>query len=469
MRCKECGIEVDNSEVFCPNCGAPLRVTADYDFIQAEIGGKVDQFMNDAAARPERPREDRDPQPDEGVKTIVVDRKRNGQTNSGPELTIIGEKPRHESVNGDTIAFTKAIYGKDSVFSVDGNELYEDPIDEEEEEEEEDERDSRRELSRIRARARERKRRRRKRIILFSILGAVVILAAVAIIVLVSRSKKEPEEKDFSDRITANAEEGGVYSAPFELTLWSEKDYRITYTTDGSEPNVNSVPYGQPIKFSNADIAGDSMQVTLKAASYNKNGSILGGKITLNFTVTKSMIASPTMEPDSGDYYEAEYIYIYGPEGADIYYTYDGSTPSKNSSIYTGPIQMKRGNFVLNAIAIDQSGVQSEVASYVYNLVIESNISEDYAFEIVLQDLVDSELIESMEPDESGQYKVPGGGIRRVTHGGAALIDNENYIIIQVNYSNDGGTVQATTYYGINDQTGELFRLNKSGMNYTFE
>ena len=37
MRCKECGIEVDNLEVFCPNCGAPLRMTADYDFIQAEI------------------------------------------------------------------------------------------------------------------------------------------------------------------------------------------------------------------------------------------------------------------------------------------------------------------------------------------------------------------------------------------------------------------------------------------------
>ena len=466
MRCKECGIEVDNSEVFCPNCGAPLRVTADYDFIQAEIGGKVDQFMNDAAARPERPREIKESRLDDNPKTMVVDRKRTTQNTNAPELTIIGEKPRHESVGGDTIAFTKAIYGKDSVFSVDGSELYEDQP---EEEEDENETDSKRELSRIRARARERKRRRRKRIILFSVLGAIVVIAAVAIILLATSGKKQPEEKDFSDRITANAEEGGVYSAPFELTLWSEKDYRITYTLDGSEPNVNSVPYGQPIKFSNSDIAGDSMQVTLKAASYNKSGSILGGKITVNFTVSKSMIASPVMEPDSGDYYEAEYIYIYGPEGADIYYTYDGSTPSKNSSLYTGPIQMKRGNYVLNAIAIDKSGVQSEVASYVYNLMIESMISQEYAFELVLDVLVDSELIESAEPDESGQYKVPGGGIRRVTQGGTALIVNENYYIVQVDYSNDGGTVQATTYYGVNDQTGELSRLNKSGMSFTFE
>ena len=47
MICKECGADVSSSEVFCPNCGAPLRVTADYDYIQAEIGVKVDQFLND--------------------------------------------------------------------------------------------------------------------------------------------------------------------------------------------------------------------------------------------------------------------------------------------------------------------------------------------------------------------------------------------------------------------------------------
>ncbi|MBR5932129.1 MAG: chitobiase/beta-hexosaminidase C-terminal domain-containing protein [Lachnospiraceae bacterium] len=465
MRCKECGIEVDDFEVFCPNCGAPLRVTADYDFIQAEIGGKVDQFMNDSAAGPERHHEVRERRTEGDPETVIVDRKRT-QQNTGPELTIIGEKPRHESVNGDTIAFTKAIYGKDSVFSVDGGQIYEDQADDEEEE---FEKDSRKELSRIRARARERKRKRKKRIIIFSIIGAVVIAAAVAILITISKNSKPPEEKDFSDRITSNAEEGGIYNAPFELTLWSEKDYRITYTLDGSEPNVNSVPYGQAIRFTNSDIGGDSMQVTLKAASYNKNGSILGGKITVNFTVTKSMITSPVMEPDSGDYYEPEYIYIYGPEGADIYFTYDGSTPSKNSTLYTGPIQMKRGNYVLNAIAIDKSGVQSEVASYVYNLVIESMLSADDAFYIVIEELVDSELIESEKPDDNGQYKVPGGGIRRVTQGGTALIDNENYFIVQVDYSNDGGTVQATTYYGINDQTGELSRLNKSGMSYTFE
>jgi len=126
---------------------------------------------------------------------------------------------------------------------------------------------------------------------------------------------------------------------------------------------------------------------------------------------------------------------------------------------------MKRGNYVLNAIAIDKSGVKSEVASYVYNLIIEPQVSEDYAFEVVLYDLLEEGLIEDDKPDDSGQYKVPGGGIRRINRGGTTIIENECYYVIQVDYLNDGQNVQATTYYGINDQTGELYRLNRSSAN----
>ena len=80
--------------------------------------------------------------------------------------------------------------------------------------------------------------------------------------------------------------------------------------------------------------------------------------------------------------------------------------------------------------------------------------------------LLDQELIESKKADESGYYAVPGGGTRRVVNGGEAVVDNNNYYVIQVDYMNDGSSVQATTYFGVNDQTGEVIRLNKSGMNF---
>ena len=77
MICKECGSDVSSSEVFCPNCGAPLRVTADYDYIQAEIGVKVDQFLNDEP-------EEMEPAPADSTLTE-------------PELTIIGAKAVEEA------------------------------------------------------------------------------------------------------------------------------------------------------------------------------------------------------------------------------------------------------------------------------------------------------------------------------------------------------------------------------------
>lgn len=477
MRCKECGIEVDNLEVFCPNCGAPLRMTADYDFIQAEIGGKVDQFLNDKVlnnSESDQPVKNTSGK-QEAYKTMIASKKEN-RSASVPELTIIGEKPRHESENGDTIAITKAIYGKDTVFSVDGTQIYDDLPEEEEPEElkqpdekpggrTENNRRSERDLARIRARAQERKRKKRKRIILFSVIGAIVVLAAIGIIIAVTGKKGQDEDNDTPDVITSNVEEGGTYSTPFDLTLMSDQNNKMYYSLDGNEPNRQSVPYGQPIRFTNEDLTGDSMDVTLKVVSYSPNAPILKGKSTFHFTLVRSELTPPYMEPDSGDYWEAEYIYIYGPDNADIYYTYDGSTPSKNSTLYTGPIQMKRGNYVLNAIAIDKSGVQSEVASYVYNLIVEPQISEDYAVEVVLYDLLEEGLIEDDKPDDNGQYKVPGGGIRRINRGGTTIIDNESYYVIQVDYLNDGQNVQATTYYGVNDQTGELSRLNRSSAN----
>ena len=51
-------------------------------------------------------------------------------------------------------------------------------------------------------------------------------------------------------------------------------------------------------------------------------------------------------------------------------------------------------------------------------------------------------------------------------NGGEAVVDNANYYVIQVDYMNDGSNVQATTYFGVNDQSGEVIRLNRSGMNF---
>ena len=472
MICKECGSDVSSSEVFCPKCGAPLRVTADYDYIQAEIGVKVDQVLND----------EEEPVPEPEL-TIIGEKKAPSEAPAQtlripkpPEPDMIGDNPNPSSGENrkaerrkeppkekleNTISITRTLYVKDSIFADEDTPDLDDepPVSRRQQEKSYlESRDARKQ------RAAERARKKRNLIILIAVI-VVVVGAVVGLIISVFGKKKENAE--ITDIITCSVENGGSYTTPMEVTLWSDHDYRIVFTLDGSQPGVSTgTKYGQPIAFTNKDVTGDNTQIILTAYSYTNNSSIKAGELKVTFTLSKSQVTAPWMDLESGDYYEASYISINADEGCTIYYTYDGSTPSENSSKYTGPIEMKRGNYVLSAIAVDDSGVISDVSSAVYNLIIESWISYDEALSNVMDMLVSQELIESEEPDQNGYYTVPGGGTRRVINGGEAVVDNTNYYVIQVDYMNDGSSVQATTYFGVDDQTGEVIRLNRSGMSF---
>ena len=463
MICKECGADVSSNEVFCPNCGSPLRVTADYDYIQAEIGVKVDQFLKEEPDGTEGPSSPFDTQNGTGV-SPAADR-------TEPPLTIIGDKsteaqipeaerkprPRPETQNKEnTIAITRTLYVKDSIFA---DEEAPDP----EEEEPVFERPRGRNPQEARRREEQLKAKKRKRTIIILVAAFVVLAAAAIVVFSLGGEEKKPETP--VDVISCSVEEGGVYTVPIDITLWSENDYRIVYTLDGSEPGITTgTKYGQPISFTNKNVKKKGSTIVLTAYSYNN--SVKAGELKVTFKLKRSILPEPVFDLESGDYFEPAYITISAGEGTTIYYTYDGSTPSENSTRYTGPIEMKRGNFVLSAIAVDESGVQSKVASAVYNLEIPALISYDEAETAVIGQLIEEEMIESAKQDKNGYYAVPGGGERRVINGGQAVIGNDNFYVIQVDFMNDGSNVQATTYYGVNDQNGEVSRLNRSGMNF---
>ena len=86
MRCRECGLEVDNDKAFCPVCGAPMKVTADYEYIQAEIANKVDRFFNEEHQNEE-------------------------ESGEIPESAGVSEAGSRESM-----AKTRNFYGTDSIF-----------------------------------------------------------------------------------------------------------------------------------------------------------------------------------------------------------------------------------------------------------------------------------------------------------------------------------------------------------------
>lgn len=455
MRCPKCGFEVESNDIFCPNCSSPLRVTADYDFIQAEIGGKVDQYLSSDSELKNDNDSDNSFNKEFTIDAIDINRPKRNRTSNVPE---------------ETIAITRSVYGKDTIYKADG--LLDYPTDDEREyyKNEQDEEDYEYKKRRARARAKAKAKKKKMIILISCIAAAVVIIVGVILgIVLGGKSKEKDKDKEIKDTIECNLKNGETYTTPISINIASQKNYRLFYTIDGSDPTITSNKYGQSIQIDNKNfdeyVKSETGEVVLKIVSFT-DSSVKAGKKTIKFYLKKAALAAPTIEPASGDYSEPTQITITAPDDAAIYYTFDGSVPTNASNRYNGPIAMKRGNFVLNAIAIDSSGMQSEVTSCIYNLYIEPQISYDDALSSILDYLLERDLIESKEPASANEYPVPGGGTRRVTSAGDSSIDSDVYYVFQIDYMNEDKSIQSTTYLGVNDQSGDVKSLSRSGDKY---
>jgi outer membrane protein assembly factor BamB len=151
---------------------------------------------------------------------------------------------------------------------------------------------------------------------------------------------------------------GGKYNTKLNINLTSNELVTIYYTTDGSIPTNNSMIYSGPIsltktttlKFFAVDSAGNPSNVstevyTIDNTSPSAWASVKGGAYNTNKVVSLSM-----------------------SESGVIYYTLDGSTPSKSSKKYTGPITIS-SSVKLRFIAIDDLGNPSSV--YTQNYIID--------------------------------------------------------------------------------------------------
>ncbi|MBQ3709113.1 MAG: chitobiase/beta-hexosaminidase C-terminal domain-containing protein [Bacteroidales bacterium] len=79
-------------------------------------------------------------------------------------------------------------------------------------------------------------------------------------------------------------------------------------------------------------------------------------------------VATPTFTPEGGTYYETQYVAIEcATQGADIYYTTDGSTPTPNSTPFTEAITISETT-TLKAIAVMQGMNDSQIASATYTI-----------------------------------------------------------------------------------------------------
>ena len=161
---------------------------------------------------------------------------------------------------------------------------------------------------------------------------------------------------DYVSKAPEFALEPGTYDEVQEVALESETGGTIYYTTDGTDPTASSTKYTEPI------LLQDEGTTEIRAIAVNKNeipSVVSSGTYTIEFPIA----SAPTVVPATGSYDEPAQITITVPDGYMAYYTLDGTTPTAESSKYTGPVTMPENQrTIFSAVLInDQNGKATAV------------------------------------------------------------------------------------------------------------
>ena len=132
----------------------------------------------------------------------------------------------------------------------------------------------------------------------------------------------------------------------------------IHYTTDGTTPTSLSPLFSGAITVT----ASETIQAIAVAAGY-ANSAVA----TATYTIA-SQTATPVFSPPAGTYTSPQTVTITdATQGAVIYYTIDGTTPTSSSPAYSGAITVAATD-TINAIAIAPGDTESAVATAAYTI-----------------------------------------------------------------------------------------------------
>lgn len=92
---------------------------------------------------------------------------------------------------------------------------------------------------------------------------------------------------------------------------------------------------------------------------------------TLALRYSDYVSISPTFSLESGSYIQPDPIKLSAPGEGIIYYTTDGSVPTKDSLSYMGPIPLEMGENIISAMYVNEKGIESDVVTNHYTVEID--------------------------------------------------------------------------------------------------
>lgn len=172
---------------------------------------------------------------------------------------------------------------------------------------------------------------------------------------------REELSKYVSEGPEFSLDDSEVFDDVQQLSLKSDGE-AIYYTTDGSDPDTSSQKYSKPIQI-------EEGTTKISAISVNKAG-IPSLPVVKEYTVELPIEDAPAVTPSTGQYDTPTQIVIQVPDGYTAYYTMDKSDPTEKSTKYTGPIDMPEGNTIFKAVLVNGKGRLTGITTRNYELTV---------------------------------------------------------------------------------------------------
>ncbi len=154
----------------------------------------------------------------------------------------------------------------------------------------------------------------------------------------------------------------GSYDDDLTISISAGEGDTIYYSMDGRDPYQYGDVYQKSI------LLNKEGEYELQAIAVDKNGFKSEIKM-VRYTIHYKVPETPVVSLASGSYSGDQLVTINVPEDCIAYYTWDGSAPTRRSATYTEALHLPIGESVLSVIYISSHGIESDVASFHYECV----------------------------------------------------------------------------------------------------
>ena len=270
---------------------------------------------------------------------------------------------------------------------------------------------------------------------------------------------------DYDETIWANNEPNNLPSR--QRMTWIPADNEYQYTTyQGTKYYSEEGMANDPFPYGSVNAFNKSTTPAAKFYNKNTDGTYYLDssveEITRNADGTISFrfkglvnVATPKFSPAPGRYTEAQTVSIScSTDGASIYYTLDGTTPSACSTLYTSPLTIRKST-TLKAVAI-LDGEVSNVATAVYKIGVTQSNPNTTKFK----------LVTSLDGMESGLRYIIACGSKSNAAGELAKGSNSKFLSSQsVTIENDVITIDDNVHVFVLEETSDGWTFRNEASN----